>query len=359
MTTEARLGSQFSVFSRGKGIISLTGLFLYLLSTQLCLGQDINFNASVDKTEVGLAEQVTLTVSVSGSVKSVPKPELPPLDDFTVYSSGRSHNFSFTNGRLSSSVIFTYVLLPGKTGKLTIGPARIELKGKTFQTAPIEITVAGGGETQPDTPPTGNEKQKQKPRPGGKDLFIETVVNKRQGYVNEQITLTFRCYRAVRLLDNPQYAPPSLTGFWSEDLPPKRQYNKVVNGKQYFVQELKTALFPTSTGKLTIGPAELKCMVEDIDRLLKRDPFAVFGRDLFSLFRQGKPLVLKSKPIGIVVAPLPQIGKPENFTGTVGSYKLKVSVDKTEVEVGHLRIFAATAPAVQRTSPRRTTRCRG
>jgi hypothetical protein len=325
---------QSAICNLQKRITLFVELFLLLFLTQLCFAQNISFNASVDKAEVALDEQITLTVSVSGDVKSIPQPELPPLDGFTVYSAGRSHNFSYTNGRLSSSMIFNYVLLPRKPGKFTIGPARIELGGKTYQTTPIEITVASGGKTQPAPEPPDNEKQKVKPKLKGKDLFIETVVNKKKAYVNEQITLTFRFYQGVRLFHNPQYTPPSLTGFWSEDLPPKKQYYQVINGRQYFVQELKTALFPTSTGKLTIGPAELKCTAEDLDRFPTRDPFAMFDRDLLSLFRQGKPQILKSKPIPIEVLPVPEIGKPEGFNGTVGNYKLKVSVDKTEVEMG-------------------------
>ena len=326
------LGS--AVCNLQKRITLFVELFLFLFLTQLCFAQNISFNASVDKTQVGSDEQITLTISVSGDVKSIPQPELPPLDDFTVYSAGRSHNFSYTNGRLSSSMTFNYVLLPRKPGKFTIGPARIELGGKTYQTTPIEITVVSGAKTQPSQALSDKEKKKVKPQLRGKDLFIETVVNKKKVYVNEQITLTFRFYQGVRLFNNPQYTPPSLTGFWSEDLPPKKQYYQEINGRQYFVQELKTALFPTSTGKLTIGPTELKCTAEDLDRFPTRDPFAMFDRDLLSLFRQGKPQILRSKPIQIEVLPLPEIGKPENFSGTVGNYKLKVSVDKTEVEMG-------------------------
>jgi len=317
-----------------KGIILTVGVFLYLLLTQLSFAENTLFTTSVDKTEVELDGQITLTISVSGNVKSIPQPQLPPLDDFTVYSAGRSHSYTYTNGRISSSVIFNYILFPRKPGKFTIGPARIKLKGKTHQTIPIQITVLSKTKTQSSPTPARKEKQKAKLKLQGKNLFIETVVDKKKVYVNEQITLTFRFYQGVRLFNNPEYTPPSLTGFWSEDLPPKRQYYQEIDGRQYFVQELKVALFPTSTGKLTIGGAELKCTEEDLDRFLNRDPFAIFDRDLLSLFRQGKPQILKSKPIGIEVLPLPEMGKPENFSGTVGNYKLKVSVDKTQVEVG-------------------------
>ncbi len=324
---------QTAVGSKQTKTTLAAALFCFLLLFRLCPAQNISFDASVDRTEVSVGEQITLTVSVSGDVKSIPQPELPSLDEFSVHSAGRSQNFTYVNGRLSASVTFNYVLVPRKTGKLTIGPARIKLDGKTYQTAPIQITVASEGKTPSSPAPSKEEKSTTKPQLSGKDIFMETVVDKRKAYVNEQIVLTLRFYQGIRLFDNPQYTPPSLTGFWTEDLPPKKQYHKVINGKQYLVQEVKTALFPTSTGKLTIGPAELKCVVEDADRFF-RDPFAMFDRDLFSLLRQGKPKILKSKPIQIEVLPTPEIDRPANFTGTVGNYRMKVSVDQTEVEVG-------------------------
>jgi hypothetical protein len=314
-------------------LILALSLFWLLLLNQPSLSQDISFNASVDKTEVGLDDQITLTVSVSGNVKSIPQPQLPSLESFTVYSAGRSQNFVYSGGKISSSVTFNYILAPRKAGKFTIGSAEIVLDGKTYKTNPIEVTVTGEAKPEAAPPPSPKESV-QRTELQGKDLFIETVVDKKKAYVNEQITLALRFYQGVRLFNNPEYSPPSLTGFWAEDLPPRKQYYKVINGRQYFVQELKTALFPTAAGKQTIGPAELKCTVEDLDRFLNRDPFAMLNRDLMSLFRQGKPEVLRSKPIEIEVLPLPEMGKPQNFKGTVGNFNLSVSADKKEVEVG-------------------------
>ena len=314
-------------------IILVVSFFLLLFLSRPSFSKDISFNALVDKTEVGLDDQITLTISVSGNVKSIPQPQLPSLEGFTVYSAGRSQNFTYSGGKIASSVTFNYILVPRKAGKFTIGSAQIVLDGKTYRTDPINITISA--EEEPEAAPAPSQKESvTKKELQGKDLFIETSVDKKKAYVNEQITLTFRFYQGVRLFHNPEYFPPSLTGFWAEDLPPRKQYYKVVNGRQYFVQELKTALFPTASGKHTIGKAELKCTIEDLDRFLSKDPFRMLDRDLMSLFRQGKPQVLRSKPIQIEVLPLPEMGKPENFGGTVGNFKLRVSVDKKEVEVG-------------------------
>ena len=74
-------------------------------------------------------------------------------------------------------------------------------------------------------------------------------------YVNEQITLTFKFYTKVNLLSQPQYSPPDTTGFITEDLPPQRNYYTIIDGERYYVSEIKTALFPTTSGKFVIGPA--------------------------------------------------------------------------------------------------------
>ncbi|KPL02234.1 MAG: hypothetical protein AMJ90_06405 [candidate division Zixibacteria bacterium SM23_73_2] len=314
-------------------------VFLLIILFSFCLGfwlqssfaSDIIFNADVDRTEVSLDEQITLSISVSGDVKSIPQPDLPTLDDFSVYSAGRSQSFEFVNGKTSSSVSFNYTLVPKKAGEFTIGPAQISLEGKLYQTVPIEIKVTPS-KTEPKTPSEGEERRTIREK--AKDLFIETVVDKKKAYVNQQITLTFRFYQGVRLFRNPEYTAPSLTGFWVEDLPPQKQYYKSIDGRRYFVTEVNTALFPTKAGKHTIGEATLKCRVEDIDRFFDFDPFSILDRDMRSLFHERKPKILKTEPILIEVLPLPQEEKPENFKGAVGDFSISAQVDKKEVEAG-------------------------
>jgi hypothetical protein len=144
--------------------------------------------------------------------------------------------------------------------------------------------------------------------------------------VNEQITLTFRFYTKVNLLSQPQYSPPDTTGFITEDLPPQKNYYTIIDGERYYVSEIKTALFPTTAGKFVIGPATVRCTIEDFDI----DDF--FSDDFFRrFFSQGKEVLLKSEPIEIKVLPLPQ-PQPQFFSGNVGKYTIDVSVDKQKIE---------------------------
>lgn len=300
-----------------KKLFFLFTFIFILVSSIYC---DITISASVDKDVVSLDDQITLQVVVSGNVTNIPQPKLPQLDEFQVYSAGRAQNISIINGEVNSSITFTYVLSPKRTGEFEIPPIILDYKGKTYQTQPIKIKVEKSASSpQYQQPPSQTYSGKKR------GIFIETFTDKRKAYVNEQIILTFRFYTKVNLLAQPQYSPPDTTGFLKEDLPPQRNFYTTINGERYYVVEIKTALFPTTPGKLTIGPAMVKCVIEDFDV----DNF--FSDDFFRrFFSQGKEVVLKSESINIEVLPLPQ-PQPETFFGAVGKYNIKVNVDKQKI----------------------------
>ena len=316
--------------------ISIFLLFLSIVT--VCYAEDITISADADRQDVTLDEQVTLAITVSGSISNIPQPNIPDLKGFTAYSSGRSQNLSIINGQVSSSISFTYILVPNNTGEYSLGPFSIDYKGKTYSAGPINIKVLPrSAQQQPQThgsqmPPSESEKQGGVQPERGKELFIEAYVDKLRAYVNEQITLTFAVYQAVDLFDNPVYNPPSTTGFWTEDMPPQKKYYKVINGARYLVTEIKTALFATGSGEFTIGPARLEASVEDMNKFFSKNPFDMFDRDPFSMFKRGKPLILTTDSINIEIESLPEQNKPVDFKGDVGDFDVSLSVDKNSVE---------------------------
>ncbi len=309
---------------------------LFFLISAVCYADDITISADVDKQEITLDDQVALTITVSGSISNIPQPEIPDLKGFTAYSSGRSQNLSIINGKVSSSVTFTYILVPNNTGDYALGPFSINYKGQVYSAGPVNIKVLARN-AQPQAPPQSNaapsEPAEQNVQPEhGKEIFVEAYVDKLRAYVNEQITLTFAVYQAVNLFENPVYNPPSATGFWAEDMPPQKKYYKVINGTRYLVTEIKTALFATGQGEFTIGPARLEASIEDTGNFSSKSPFDMFDQDPFSMFKRGKPVALTTDPIKIDIESLPEQNKPADFKGDVGEFDISMSVDKNKAE---------------------------
>ncbi|MFH1854639.1 MAG: BatD family protein [Candidatus Omnitrophota bacterium] len=316
---------------------------LFLSIAAYSYADDISISADVDRQEIALDEQLTLTITVNGNISNIPQPKIPVMNGFIAYSSGRSQNISIINGQVTSSVAFNYILVPNDTGGYTLGPFTIDYKGQTYSAGPISIKVTPRGTSNSAQTPSYNYPQPPRPQGGygqgqehdqqtGKELFIEAYVDKLRAYVNEQITLTFAFYQSVDLFQNPIYNPPSTTGFWLEDMPPQKKYYKEINGTRYLVTEIKTALFATGPGEFTIGPARLEASIEDLQKMFSRSPFDIFDRDPFSMFRAGKPIILTTEPIKLEILPLPEQGKPQDFKGDVGGYDIMADVDKNSVE---------------------------
>ena len=288
---------------------------------------DFQIGASLDRNQIAMNEQAVLSVTVTGSGNDLPQPQLPGMADFQVYNAGRSQSFTWINGKASASVTYNYVLTPMKEGHFTIPGVRIQAQGQTAETPPMTLDVEKGEANAAQ----GSARMEGAPaRPqahGPPAVFITGTVDKTSVDVGEPITFTFRLYHRVPLMSRPSYQPPEMSGFWTEDLPPQRNFSEIVKGMPYNVTEVRTALFPSSPGKAHIGSASLTVNLENFGT----DPF---GSDFFAqFFGQGEEKVLRTEPITITVRPLPE-PKPPEFKGAVGEYTLDAQVDKQKITVG-------------------------
>jgi len=301
---------------------------LFILTQIILFAEELNFTASVNRTEVGLDEAVILTVSVEGSdIDKIPSPQLPDLPDFDIggTSSSQSTSIQIINGKFTKqqSINFIYTLYPKKIGELTIGTCKLEFQGKTYTTQPIKITVIKG-KTKPARPPSAGPAPSEPRVPISENLKLLASVNRKTIYLGEQVNVEFSLYNRLNLSNLNLTETPSFSGFWVEPIFDTKKINfqkKSINGKLYEVCLLKrAALFPMTTGKLKIGPMKM-------DAEIVQPP-----RDFFDFFGRAKVVQLESEPLYITVKPLPETGKPEEFTGGVGRFSISATLDRTTSE---------------------------
>ncbi len=292
----------------------------YTIFLPLLLGAgELNFTATVDRTTVGLGETFTLNVSVSGEdITGVPAPKLPDLPDFNVLgrSSSQSTSISFINGRMTqrTTITFIYTLTPKKLGRLTIGPCKLDYQGRSYETQSIEIDVVKGATQTPPVPTPST------PRAATTDgIMLIAIPSKKEVYQGEQLNVEFYLYTQYDIEDLRFTKLPSFNGFWSEviyDADRLKYQKKTYEGKTYYVALLKTvALFPLTSGNLTIEPMEL------IVTVIKPP------RDFFDFFGTAQNISVVAKALTITVRPLPEEQLPD-FTGGVGKFTMHTSIDR-------------------------------
>lgn len=305
-----------------------------------------SITASVNRTSVQIDEQIVLSVQVSGEAANLPDPQLPSMPRFNVHAAGRSQNFSFVNGKISSAIEYTYVLVPRMIGNATIPPVAIDAGGgNILRTDPIAVTVlrhdatggapAGAGAPGPQRAPPAGAPPPGAPPPGenSPDVFVTATIDDAHPFINQQVLLTVRFHTAVPLLGNIEWNPPATKGFLNEDLPPPPPQETVIKGRRYSVSEIQMALFPIESGPLTIGQSSIRCQVH---RGMAVDPFAAdFFNQFFSRgITTAEPKTLSTRRITVNARPLPEAGKPPGFAGAVGEFRLRAETDRSEAAVG-------------------------
>jgi hypothetical protein len=295
--------------------------------------QNGSFTASVDNNQVAVGDQFQITFALSGSGGgSNFRP--PAFADFYVLSGpNQSTNMQIINGAVSSSVSYAYMLQAKTEGKITVGPATIDYGGKRLQTQPIVITVSKGtARPKQNTPSSDNSDVG---RQIGDNLFLKAVVDKTSIYQGEQLTVSYKIYTRVSVVNYNITKLPSLTGFWSEDLSVPKEIqltNETVNGKQYRVGVLKkVALFPQRSGTLQIDPMDVECLIQVQSRQRSNNIFDQFFNDPFFGNVQNVKHVAHSQPVKITVNSLPG-NVPEGFTGAVGRFSMESWLDKRETK---------------------------
>jgi hypothetical protein len=291
-------------------LIPITVVILLLLSVTPGYAQGNGvISASVDRTSLSTDETLTLAVTINTDVANPPNPSLPSLEGFTIVGSGSSSQISIVNGAVSTQLIYSYRLQPYAPGDLVIDPIGVMLNGQTFTTEPITVQVTQGTGAPPTAPPS-NPTAPTSTEFRGQRYFVEAEVDNPTPFLGEQVNYIFRFYEAFDAFGQPQYEAPTFTGFWTENQSDQSQYQVQAGGQFYNVTELRTVLFPSLMGPVTIEPA----------RLIIPGGFFSSGAEL------------QTQSVSVDVKPLPA-DAPASFNGAVGQFTLSGTVDTTQTRV--------------------------
>ena len=278
----------------------------------------VTFEAKVSKKKLGINERLRIDFVMNGDGDNF---NPPSFEDFTI-AAGPSQNISrqWVNGVKSFSKTYSYFLAPKKRGKFTIGQSTIEIDGEVYKTLPVTIEVTAAID-KPKDPNDPNYIASQ-------NIHLVAEVSKTNPYLNEAITVVYKLYispntgvRTWRELDNPRYSD-----FWSHNISIKelKQVNTTYKGEDYrYVVLRKVVLYPQKTGKLNIEPLTL-----DIEAQVPTNRRDIFGSRLLKTVH--RTVAAGNRTIN--VKPLPEAGKPLDFSGAVGSFDFEVSTNKSELK---------------------------
>jgi len=317
-------------------------LTILVLVTAGLWAQDVEFTAST-KSNIQVGEQFRAVYTVNRQVNRFEGPEFEGFNVLSGPNQSTNQSYQFINGKVSQSyqLTFTYYLQATKEGSFTIEPAKIFVGGKTYQSNTLTINAVKSSANQRPQPQNNQRTAASSPAGTAKnDIFIKAIIDKSKPYQGEQVIVTYKIYTTVPISQINISKISSFPGFWSKNLlndsDPLRQSSEVLNGKEYVVADLrKIALFAQRSGEIRIEPMELECVAQvKVENSRNRDPFfdSFFNDPFFNRNFQNVELKVESNPLTIDVNPLPSKGKPFDFSGAVGSFKMSSAIDQTELK---------------------------
>ncbi len=323
-------------------------IFLLVLSIQSLMAQ-VQFEAKVSRQSLGVNERlrVDFTMNEDGDNFSPPN-----FEGFKVVAGpSQQVSQSWINGKSSFNKTYSYFLLPTQKGTATIRQATIEIRGQIYKTNPIKVTVTNAVELPKDP-------NDQPQISANEALHLVAEISKTNPYINEPITVVYKLYFSHNIgitnwrdLDKPKY-----NDFWSQNIDIKQLVPEegTYNGQRYrFVTLKKIILYPQKSGKLKIEPLTM-----DIDVQLPTNRRNFWGQAMIVEDHKKVSAGLKT----ISVKPLPEKGKPADFSGAVGQFSFKVVPSKTSLKSGesldldisvsgkgNLKLFTLPKPIVPNT----------
>lgn len=294
-------------------IIKHTYILFFILATSIASAQ-VEFVAKASKQKLGINERLRVDFEMNQDGDNF----IPPnFTNFTVIGGpNQSVSNSWINGVRTYKKTYSYFLSPKQRGSFTIEQASITIDDEIYKTVPIrvEITAAVDKPTDPNDPNYI----------ASENIHLVAEISKTNPYLNEAITVVYKLYVSPSIaVDNwNEIDSPRFNDFWSQNIKMQnlQAQNGTYNGEDYrYVVYKKVVLYPQKTGKLDLEPLTL-----DVSMRVPTNRRDIFGSRMMT--RVNRTISAGSKSIN--VKPLPEQGKPVDFTGAVGNFSFNVFASK-------------------------------
>ena len=305
---------------------------------------DVSATAEMSRPEVNAGEMAELQVRVSGAeVADVPREV--SVDGLQIRLTGESTQVQMVNFKVSSSVVYSYVVMPLRAGKFTIPSIPVRTTAGIVRTSPVAFAVIDGSVANAVTAPP--QPQPQMPQPGmpgfsqpqptpqdaradaGRLAFGEISCSKKTIYAGEMVPVEMRFYfdahYPVKVGGRVDFGSE---GIVVERFPDPKESRVDRDGVTYNVLTFHTLLSAIQPGPVDIAPAKLDSQIQMPGALPPGFDDPVFQQVLGgqSPFTESRDVTVKTAPLHLDVLPLPKEGRPESFAGAVGQFELGAAV---------------------------------
>ncbi|MCC7335663.1 MAG: BatD family protein [Pirellulaceae bacterium] len=336
--------------------IAMTTLFV-------CSASAAQVEARLSSREAYVGTPITLQISIADA-SDYQQPTIPEIDGCDIRSAGRpsqSSQVTIVNGRRSEShsVTMRYLITPRRPGSFEIPSIEVQADGKTTKIPPQQFVV-----TKSVT---------------GDLLFVEIEGNKDKVFVGQPLDLTLKIWikpyrdreRELVLSEEDMWKMLSKQTSWGgfaarmQELAENGQRpggqevlrdNGQGEQRSYYLYEIPATVYPKRPGKIDADdvqivvnyPTKLGQSRSPFGSLFEDSPFGsgspfsgMMNDDFFGSPFGNRLAVTASRPVvgdvsvgSTQVVPVPLEGRPNDYRGAVGRYRIVTHATPATVDAG-------------------------
>jgi tetratricopeptide (TPR) repeat protein len=270
-----------------------------------------HFEASLDRTTIGVGDTATLSMTFSEKAPEF-QPAVPPIDGIKFGARGTSEQISLDGNQYSTTTTFTLELIPTRAGEFIIPALVADIEGTRLSSQPLKLKVVRG-----NPPPANGESE---------PAFVRLVPSATNIYLGQVIPVEVQCY-VVESVDWRRTQLPQLTsdnfiiGNMPNNPPNNPTESRIRQGNNIYTWlDFRLPATPTRLGKQALGPATWSVTVGVGQR---------FG---FGYLGGERTMTATSDSPEVNVLPVPTNGAPSGFNGAIGEFAL------TQYEAGPVAV---------------------
>lgn len=299
--------------------------FLAIISLNIFAGQSA-VTVTIEPSQIVVNKIATMQVRVANA-NNINRVDLPTISGLKFYAGEELHSTNWYNGKESSYIQKTYYVKPTKSGKFVISGIEVMADGKIYTPKSVTLnvvsnpTVASKGTSVDDKPENL--------------AFIKVYLQSTKVYVGQYIPVKiegyFRGDYRIQLTKVPYFVGTAFRINKLSDTPNQRQVS--YKGKRYTVVSWYAGISPLKPGNFNLK-AKLGARVRvPVTRRRRHSLLDSFFDDPFSNYID-KDIEVESTSKSVEVKQLPMNGKPADFSGAIGQFKLTAKTDTDTIAEG-------------------------
>lgn len=350
--TPWRRGTRIQIGSRVLGNSMkhvLSFLFLTFLACTSLHAQEVSAGLSSNEAVVGEPSKILITVR---GAREVNLPQTLSVNGLSINLAGRTTQFEMRNFKMTSTLTYTYVIVPQIAGEFTIPSIDVQIAGKIFRTQAMKLSVSGRAKVPQARENTGLLSSDPPPPSSvdGEPFFADLVISKKKACVGELVPVELRFYFNSKIGgqvgEQPNFGGE---GFTVQKISNAVKHEQLINETNYVVFSFQGAITPLKAGILEIPSASLDARLQTPANMTKL--FADLSNNHpvpQGMLDEKREVQIKTKPQKLEVIPSDELPKPPPVDPEAGQFRERFAIKCSEVFV---RLAEAMAGQINSDSP--------